>query len=57
MGADLKVALKKHKLLERFEKLSYSHKREYMQWIEGAKKSETRLKRIAKMMEKLEKGK
>jgi len=31
---------------EFFEKLSYSHKKEYVQWIESAKKAETRQKRI-----------
>ncbi|HEY3272874.1 MAG TPA: YdeI/OmpD-associated family protein [Methanocella sp.] len=36
-----------------FEKLSYSHRREYVQWIDEAKKDETRQRRIAKMMEKL----
>ena len=54
---DFMAALKKHKLLERFEKLSYSFQRESVQWIEGAKKHETRLKRIVKMMEKLGAGK
>lgn len=36
-----------------FEKLSYSHKREYVQWINEAKKDETRQRRIAKAIEKL----
>jgi hypothetical protein len=36
-----------------FEKLSYSHKREYVEWIEDAKKEETRQRRIAKAIEKL----
>ncbi|OPY25799.1 MAG: hypothetical protein A4E28_02937 [Methanocella sp. PtaU1.Bin125] len=36
-----------------FEKLSYSHKREYVQWIEEVKKEETRQRRIAKTVEKL----
>jgi hypothetical protein len=36
-----------------FEKLSYSHKREYVLWINEAKKDETRQRRIAKTIEKL----
>ena len=36
-----------------FEKLSYSHKREYVEWIDAAKKEETRQRRVAKAIEKL----
>jgi len=36
-----------------FDKLSYSHKREYVEWIEAAKKEETRQRRIAKTIERL----
>jgi len=36
-----------------FEILSYSHKREHIEWIESAKKEETRQRRIAKAIEKL----
>lgn len=36
-----------------FDNLSYSHKKEYVQWIEGAKRIETRNRRIKKTMEKL----
>ncbi|CAJ36210.1 YdeI/OmpD-associated family protein [Methanocella arvoryzae] len=36
-----------------FEKLSYTHKREYIEWITEAKKEETRARRIAKTIEKL----
>jgi hypothetical protein len=39
-----------------FEKLSYTHKKEYVQWIESAKKAETRTSRIAKALEMLIKG-
>ena len=34
--------------LEYFEKLSFTHKKEYVQWIIGAKKVETRNERIQK---------
>ena len=40
-----------------FDKLSYTHKREYVMWINEAKKEETRQRRIVKTMEMLKKGK
>ena len=40
-----------------WEKLAYSHRREYHLWIEDAKKPETRQRRIAKMVEMLAEGK
>ena len=40
-----------------FEKLSYTHQREYVTWINDAKKDETRTSRIAKTLELLKKGK
>ena len=39
-----------------FERLSYSHRKEYVQWFDEAKRAETRQKRIAKAMEMLLKG-
>jgi hypothetical protein len=36
-----------------FDGLAYTHRKEYVLWIEGAKKPETRLSRIAKAREKL----
>lgn len=40
-----------------FEKLSYTHQREYVNWIEDAKRDETRRRRIAKAIEMLTEGK
>jgi len=40
-----------------FEKLSYTHKKEYVQWIEEAKKPETRSTRIEKTIALLTAGK
>ena len=40
-----------------FDKLSYTHQREYVNWIEDAKKVETRQNRILKMMDMLKQGK
>ena len=51
---DLVKALKKAKLLVYFDSLAFSHRKEYVQWIESAKKEETRLKRIEQAIEKLQ---
>ncbi|RKN86974.1 YdeI/OmpD-associated family protein [Paenibacillus ginsengarvi] len=40
-----------------FAKLSYSHRKEYVDWIVSAKKEETRANRIAKAVEMLKLGK
>jgi hypothetical protein len=48
---DLAAALRKNKkLLAAWEKMSYSHKREYVQELEGAKRPETRAKRLAQTL-------
>ncbi|XEC93130.1 YdeI/OmpD-associated family protein [Paenibacillus tarimensis] len=39
-----------------FDKLAPSHKKEYIKWIEGAKRAETRSSRIVKTIEKLNAG-
>lgn len=41
------------KAKEYFNSLSYTDRKEYIQWIEEAKKEETRVKRIEKFIEKL----
>jgi uncharacterized protein YdeI (YjbR/CyaY-like superfamily) len=48
--------MKKEGLLPVFEKLSYSHRKEYCHWISEAKKEETRLKRLRKAVVLLGKG-
>lgn len=40
-----------------FDKLSYTHRREYVRWIEEAKKEETRQTRIIKTIERMKKSK
>jgi uncharacterized protein YdeI (YjbR/CyaY-like superfamily) len=45
--------LKKAKVLAYFDSLAFSHRKEYVQWIESAKKEETRTKRIEQAIEKL----
>jgi hypothetical protein len=39
-----------------FDSLSFSHRREYVQWIEEAKKQETRDRRIAKAIDLMSQG-
>lgn len=51
---DLEKALKKAKVLTYFNSLAYSHRKEYIQWIDSAKKEETRLRRIGQAIEKLQ---
>ena len=48
--------LKKVKVWAAFDKLSYSHKREYVRWITGAKREETRASRLEKSVEMLRGG-
>ena len=45
------------KAREAFEKFSYSHKKEYLEWIIEAKTDATREKRIAQAMEMMSEGK
>lgn len=51
--ADLKQALVQAGLLERFNSQTYTMKKEYIVWIEDAKKDETRLRRIKKAIEQI----
>jgi uncharacterized protein YdeI (YjbR/CyaY-like superfamily) len=44
---------KQKKIKDYFDSLPYSHKKEYVVWIEEAKKPETRAARLVKMMEML----
>ncbi|MFT3686238.1 MAG: YdeI/OmpD-associated family protein [Phycisphaerales bacterium] len=48
---DLKAALKAEGMLETFEAMSFTHKREYVEAVEDAKKPETRERRIDKCVE------
>ena len=48
--------MKKEGLLRVFQKLTYTHRKEYCRWIAEAKKEETRLKRLEKAIEMLKKG-
>jgi len=55
---DLLKELKKDKDAKTFfDKLAYTHQREYVMWIEEARRDETRQTRIVKTMEMLKQGK
>lgn len=54
--AAFKKLLRSEGLLAGFEKLSYTHRKEYVRWIEEAKKEETRERRVAKAIDMLRKG-
>jgi hypothetical protein len=56
VSAQFEHLLKKERLLPVFEKLSYTHRKEYCRWITEAKKEETRLRRLEKAIEMLKKG-
>ncbi len=53
---DLAKLLRKEKLAASFENLSYTNRREYCRWIAGAKREETRAKRLGKVSEMLRAG-
>lgn len=50
---DLRKFLQQNKVWELFEPLAYTHKKEFVQWITGAKKEETREARQQKMVQML----
>jgi bifunctional DNA-binding transcriptional regulator/antitoxin component of YhaV-PrlF toxin-antitoxin module len=54
--APFKKLMRKEGLLPIFQKLSYTHRKEYCRWITEAKKEETRLKRLEKAIEMLKQG-
>lgn len=55
---DLKVAMAKNaKARKTFEDFSYSHKKEYVDWITGAKRDETRKRRLKTAIDWLSRGK
>lgn len=50
---DLATALDDAGARNAFDALSYSHQREYVSWVEEAKRPETRLRRVAQTVERL----
>jgi len=56
--ADLTSALKRNKKAQSvFDALSYSHKKEYVDWLNEAKRDETRQKRMSTTLKQLAEGK
>lgn len=53
LPADFRKAMSKVQR-KAYDSMSYTHRKEYVQWIEAAKKPETRTRRIAKALGKLE---
>ncbi len=53
---ELQKLLKKEGLLDFFDTLSYTHRKEYCRWITEAKKEETRQARLAKAVTMLRSG-
>jgi small nuclear ribonucleoprotein (snRNP)-like protein len=56
--ADIQTAMKREpEALEYFNHLSYTHQKQYVQWVTDAKREETRQARIKRMIEMLIQGK
>ncbi len=56
--SELKVGLQKNpKARKTFEDFSYSHKKEYVDWVAGAKRDETRKRRLQTAIQWLAQGK
>ena len=53
IAKDFKQTLQAAGLWEKFSGLAYTHRKEYVQWVEGAKKPETRTSRLQKMCQML----
>jgi len=51
LAEDIQAGLQQAGLSEAFTALAPSHQREYLKWIDEAKKPETRANRITKMIE------
>jgi Bacteriocin-protection, YdeI or OmpD-Associated/Domain of unknown function (DUF1905) len=56
--SDLRAALRAAEgAAEAFDDLSFTHRREYVEWVEEAKRPETRARRIAQTVERVRAGK
>lgn len=50
---DLRAALRAGGVSDAFDALAFTHRREYVQWVEEAKRAATRERRIAQTVERL----
>ena len=54
----VEIALRSNeKALENFNKLAKSYKKQYIRWVDSAKREETRKRRLAEIINLLEKNK
>jgi hypothetical protein len=53
---DLAAALADARVRDAFDRLSYTHRREYVAWVEEARRAETRKTRIGRSVELLREG-
>ena len=53
LAPDVTAALREAGVLATFEAQSYTHQREHVEWIESAKRPETRARRIAATVDRL----
>ena len=56
LDADVEEAFSGANVVEAFRAMSYSHQREYQQWIAQAKREDTRARRIARSVELIRDG-
>jgi len=54
--AAFQEAMQRHRVRPIFDRLSFTHRKEYCRWISDAKKEETRVARIAKSIHLLQQG-
>ncbi|HZC26994.1 MAG TPA: YdeI/OmpD-associated family protein [Actinopolymorphaceae bacterium] len=56
LPGDLATALESVGALEHWRRLSFTHQREYVEWIEGAARPETRARRVAQAVDRVGAG-
>ena len=56
MPADVKKAFSRHGIMPNYESMNFSRRKEYMYWINSAKREETRTKRINLAIEMIRKN-
>jgi bifunctional DNA-binding transcriptional regulator/antitoxin component of YhaV-PrlF toxin-antitoxin module len=54
--SEFAALMKKHGVRDFFDALSYTNRKEYVRWVTGAKKGETRAARLTKSIDMLRKG-
>jgi bifunctional DNA-binding transcriptional regulator/antitoxin component of YhaV-PrlF toxin-antitoxin module len=54
--ADLAAALSRGRVRKVFDSLSYTHQKEYVEWVEEAKREQTRKTRIGRTVEMVKEG-